>query len=123
MNLIINATESIDHNEGKITIETEVKQYSGNVESKNPIGPPLQKGTYVLLTVIDNGCGMSEKTKNRILDPFFTTKKTGRGLGLAVVSGMLKSHHGGLIIESQIGKGSKFVLFLPISRQNMNKRT
>ena len=75
----------------------------------------LAPGTYLHLTVADTGHGMDEATMQRIFDPFFTTKSTreGSGLGLAVVHGIIRAHRGAIHVESTVGVGSKFHIYLP----------
>ena len=77
--------------------------------SPNGVAP----GKYVTLEVRDAGCGMDARTISRIFDPFFTTKFTGRGLGLAAVTGMVRGHKGALHVESTPGKGSCFKVLFP----------
>jgi len=69
---------------------------------------------YATLTITDTGCGMQAQTMDRIFDPFFTDKSTGRGLGLAVVLGIVKAHHGCITVESRLGVGSTFKMFFPL---------
>ena len=73
----------------------------------------LVAGSYVVFEVRDNGMGMNAQTKAKIFDPFFTTKFTGRGLGLSAVQGILRAHKGALQLETAIGRGSTFRVFLP----------
>lgn len=81
------------------------------------IGP----GLYVNLQVHDTGLGMSQETVNRVLDPFFTTKFTGRGLGLAAVLGIVRGHRGAIKIYSTPGQGTTFKVLLPASEQHAVK--
>ncbi len=80
-------------------------------EMKLPADTP--GGKYACLEVQDNGCGMDETTKSRMFDPFFTTKFTGRGLGLAAVQGIVRAHHGLLVVKSEVGKGTSFEVLFP----------
>ena len=75
----------------------------------------LAAGDYVCLEVSDNGSGMTPEVRQRIFDPFFTTKFTGRGLGLAAVTGIVRSHRGALQVESTPGQGSTFRIHLPVA--------
>jgi CheY-like chemotaxis protein len=75
--------------------------------------PDLEPGSYVCLIVEDTGKGMDEKTKSRVFDPFFTTKLQGRGLGMAAVYGIIKSHDGWVSIESELSEGTVVNIYLP----------
>jgi CheY-like chemotaxis protein len=79
------------------------------------MSPEARAGPYVLLQISDTGTGMSPEILDKIFDPFFTTKgpETGTGLGLATVQGIIKSHHGFIQVESQVGRGSLFRIYLP----------
>lgn len=96
MNLIINASHAVEDN-GRIRIST------------------LQKDDNILIKIMDNGCGMSEKTVSNIFNPFFTTKPPGQGtgMGLAVVHGIIQDHNGDIRVQSEQGKGTCFTLYLP----------
>ncbi|MBI1751328.1 MAG: response regulator [Acidobacteria bacterium] len=117
MNLVTNASEAIgEETSGLITVRTGVQivdeAYNGGLLPALPIAA----GTYVTLEVSDTGCGMGPDVIDRIFDPFFTTKFTGRGLGLSAMLGILRSHHGGLKVYSELNRGSVFKLFLPAPR-------
>jgi two-component system cell cycle sensor histidine kinase/response regulator CckA len=82
----------------------------------------LVPGTYVSLTVRDNGKGMDEETRNRVFEPFFTTHFFGRGLGLAAVYGIVKNHDGWISIESHVDQGTAVCIYLP-AVDSMEKTT
>ncbi|MDH5299498.1 MAG: response regulator, partial [Desulfobulbaceae bacterium] len=77
--------------------------------------PALPPGHYLRLRVADSGCGMEKSVMERIFDPFFTTKGPGEGsgMGLAVAHGIVKSHGGAIRVDSMVGRGSTFTIFLP----------
>jgi two-component system, cell cycle sensor histidine kinase and response regulator CckA len=115
MNLVINASEALGEQSGLIRVRTGVLQadasYFENAHSASGFNP----GEYVFVEVSDNGCGMSAETQAKIFDPFFSTKFTGRGLGLAAVLGIVRGHNGALKILSEEGKGSTFKFLLPVA--------
>ena len=76
-------------------------------------GEPLPPGEYVSIEVRDDGCGMDRETLSRVFDPFFSTKVTGRGLGLAAVHGIVRSHRGGVRIRTAQGEGTRIAVLLP----------
>ena len=102
MNLIMNACDAIkDANQknGKITIGCKVAN------------------NMALITIQDNGCGMSDETKSKLFEPFYTTKEVGHGtgLGLSITFGIVQKHEGSLTVESKPNQGSTFKLLLPLS--------
>ena len=115
MNLVINASEAIGDHPGTITLTTGlVRADAPWLADAQPVGNfPL--GDYVSLEVSDTGCGMTPEVRARIFEPFYTTKFTGRGLGLAAVLGIVRGHGGALKIQSEPGRGSTFQLLLPIA--------
>ncbi len=121
MNLIINASDAIGNDQGEINVSlTETKISEGNSE-KDYNGKAISPGLYVCLEVTDNGCGMDEETKWRIFEPFYTTKFTGRGLGMSAVLGIIMSHKGALQLHSQLGHGTTFKVFLPAHKSASDK--
>jgi PAS domain S-box-containing protein len=108
-NLCINATEAIP-NVGQVTIRTRALMLSDeNVRGK----PGLSPGNAVLLEVADSGTGIEPSALPKIFEPFFSTKFQGRGLGLAAAYGIIKNHRGYIGVESAIGHGTTFCIYLP----------
>ena len=120
MNLIINASEAIGTEQGKVDVSlTSIKVKTGKAY-EDYHGKPIPIGEYVCLEVTDNGCGMDEATKWRIFEPFYTTKFTGRGLGMSAVLGIIKSHAGALQLFSEPGQGTTFKVYLPAPANEVN---
>ena len=113
MNLIINASEAIGDRNGVVYITTGVmdcdKKYLNEAQLQND----LKEGNYVFLEIKDTGSGMDNATISRIYDPFFSTKFTGRGLGMPAVHGIVRGHKGGIKISSEPDKGSTFRVLFP----------
>ncbi len=78
---------------------------------------PLPKGKYVCFSIQDTGTGIDEKSLEKIFDPYFTTKKTGSGLGLAVTFSVIKKHKGHITVQSKVGEGTTFYVYLPASEK------
>jgi PAS domain S-box-containing protein len=113
VNLIVNAVESLGDRRGTVRLRVESmhlgpNQLGGYWKPERP-----QSGEYVVLTVSDNGLGMSGETLSRIFEPFFSTKVAGRGMGLASTLGIVQSHRGNIGVESTPGVGSTFTVLLP----------
>jgi CheY-like chemotaxis protein len=114
MNLVINAGEAIgEGNPGAMEIRTGERELTAEEIRENFTSEALTPGSYVWLQVKDAGSGMDEETKAKIFDPFFTTKFTGRGLGLAAVSGILRTLRGAIRVYSTPGQGSTFYILFP----------
>jgi len=114
MNLIINGAEAIGENVGLVVCSTASQMV--DEAYMNTLGAEalyIKPGLYVTLEVNDSGCGMDEATLASIFDPFFTTKFTGRGLGLAAVSGIVHGHKGAIKVYSSPGRGSTFKVLFP----------
>ena len=115
MNLIVNASESIGNEHGEIKVVTDITEIDEAFIEHLTINNGIEPGHYISLEITDTGCGI-EKTKiKQIFDPFYTTKFTGRGLGLAAVLGIIRSHNGALDLKSHEDKGTTFKIFLPLS--------
>lgn len=113
MNLITNGSEAIGEASGVIRITTGVMDCDAAYLAKNWLKEPLPEGRYACIEICDTGCGMAPETLHKIFDPFFTTKFTGRGLGMAAVLGIVRGHHGAIIIQSKLSEGSTFTVLFP----------
>jgi PAS domain S-box-containing protein len=119
MNLITNASDALGSGGGTISLRTGVigreelrDAHSGtSLEPEEP--PPEDEGPYVYLEISDTGSGMTPDTLRRIFDPFFSTKFAGRGLGLAAVMGIVRSHRGLIRIRTDPGQGTSFRVLFP----------
>jgi PAS domain S-box-containing protein len=111
MNLVTNASEAIGDKEGVITVRTSRMTNREDLGSNG--SPKLPAGGYVQLEVSDTGSGISEETRAKIFDPFFSTKFAGRGLGLAVVQGIVREHGAAINVLSVPGQGTTFQVLLP----------
>jgi signal transduction histidine kinase/CheY-like chemotaxis protein len=118
MNLVINAAEALGDEGGTITVQTATTHKTAAELAQTVFGPQLSEGEYVSLSVTDTGSGMTPDTVARIFDPFYSTKFTGRGLGLASVVGIVRAHKGALRVDSRPGAGSTFELILPAQHGN-----
>jgi CheY-like chemotaxis protein len=116
MNLVINASEAIGDAEGTITIAARAVSLDELFISSHLPGQAMNHGPHIIFEVSDTGNGMSPETISKIFDPFFTTKVSGRGLGLSAMLGILRSHHAGINIYSEVGRGSTFRIYFPAQR-------
>jgi len=121
MNLLINASEASDEAGGQIFVRT--GRFSVDSNFSPPEGSSKTKapaaGDYVVLEIQDTGPGMSEEVMNRCFEPFFSTKFTGRGLGLSAVLGIVEAHGGAISLTSEEGEGTNFTIYLPISEDDV----
>lgn len=116
LNLALNARDAMPDG-GKLTVATSQQSLDDGFCLSRPWASP---GQWVVLSVADNGSGISPQDQQRLFEPFFTTKPVGKGtgLGLAVVYAIVREHGGGIEVQSEVGKGSVFSVYLPAAAQN-----
>jgi PAS domain S-box-containing protein len=112
-NLVLNALQASQKDGGIIELT------ANNVDIAENQEPLLAPGRYVKITVTDHGKGISPNNLNQIFDPFFTTKENGTGLGLATCYSIVRKHHGNITVESEEGKGTTFIVYLPASGKEL----
>ncbi|MBI5583288.1 MAG: response regulator [Deltaproteobacteria bacterium] len=122
INLVTNAWEATEDGRGAIhlTIST-VPAAAIPAAHRFPPGWQPEDRAYACLEVADSGCGIPAQDIENIFDPFFSTKFTGRGLGLPVVLGIVRAHRGAVVVESEPGRRSTFQVFLPLSDQKVSR--
>lgn len=113
MNLITNAAEAVGEREGTVTLNIGTVFCDRSCFRHPFINDGLSEGDYVYFDIRDTGCGMEQETLSRVFDPFFTTKFQGRGLGMAVVLGIVRAHRGAVAINSKPGKGTTVRIMFP----------
>lgn len=111
MNLCTNSAHALDETGG--VIEVSLDTY---MPERNTIVSGVEDKKYIRLTIEDNGTGIDNKIQGKIFDPYFTTKEVGEGsgMGLSVVTGIVKSHDGRLIVDSKLGEGTTFTIYFPM---------
>ena len=116
LNLCLNARDAMPGG-GRLGLSAENVSLDANSAATSPKAQP---GPYVVLRVTDNGLGISPEIAGKIFDPFFTTKEVGRGtgLGLSTASGIVENHRGFIRMQSEVGKGTRFDLYLPAIRES-----
>ncbi len=113
LNLFTNSAHAMEKDGGTLTVELEVQ----HVDKPDHSGLTLNAGNYAHIAVSDTGKGISADNIDRIFDPYVTTKKMGKGsgIGLSVVAGIITSHEGEIVVESDPGKGTRFDIYLPLT--------
>jgi len=113
INLLTNAAEAIGDDSGTITIATGSTLTDTNTLEHCYGSEELRSGEHVYIEVADDGCGISDETRQHMFEPFYTTKFTGRGLGMSAILGIMRSNHGCIQIDSKPERGSTIRVFLP----------
>jgi signal transduction histidine kinase len=116
LNLLANATEALEGGQGELRVGTAVVHAGPEDFTRAYLSPKLPAGEYVELTVTDNGEGMPSEVAARIFEPFFSTRLTGRGLGLPAALGIVRGHGGAIAVESALGAGTRIRVLLPAIR-------
>jgi PAS domain S-box-containing protein len=119
MNLCVNARDAMPSG-GTLTITAENLTIDRDYPKTNLAPIDLKTGHYVVITVSDTGCGIAKESLDRIFEPFFTTKEPGKGtgLGLSTALGIIKSHDGFVKVNSELGKGTEFKVYLPAAEHS-----
>lgn len=113
MGLVTNGVEAIESDNGCITVSVKSVYCDKAALSTTYLKDDLPEGIYSCIEITDNGCGMDAETLQKIFDPYFSTKFTGRGLGLAAALGIIRSHNGAITVNSRPGAGSTFLVMFP----------
>ena len=111
---ITNAIEALGKEKGRVRISSGSMHCDKNYLSTTYLKADMPEGMYAYVAVADTGCGMDTETLGKVFDPFFSTKFTGRGLGMAAVMGIIRSHDGAVTVSSVKNKGSVFTALFPI---------
>lgn len=111
--LLINAIEALPPEGGSITIQTGKKFLNQTDLQELKFSDKAKPGDYVFISVTDTGCGIKQEDIEKIFEPFFSTKFLGRGLGLASVSGVIRTHKGAIKVDSKLNDGTTFTLYFP----------
>ncbi len=117
LNLAVNARDAMPQG-GQLVIATSLARVTAAYAGTHP---EASVGEFVCISVTDTGCGMDDQTKSRLFEPFFTTKEVGKGtgMGLATAYGLIKQHNGWIEVESRVGAGSTFKVFLPSTKKSL----
>jgi PAS domain S-box-containing protein len=113
INIVTNASEALDESGGVVTVVTRVENIDRDQLSSSQLGEELPAGEYVVIEVTDTGSGMTPDTVSRVFDPFFSTKFTGRGLGMPAVLGIVRASRGAIGVDSAPGRGTTVRVLLP----------
>ncbi len=114
MSIFANAEEAIGGRDGAITLSTGTQHADAAYLNETYMPDQVPEGEYVFIQITDTGCGMDKEVKARVFDPFFTTKPGRRGMGLAVVLGIIRGHKGTIKVDSEPGKGTTMKILFPV---------
>jgi len=117
-NLVLNALDAMTGERGVLTLRTTPVL----LEADQASGLELATGRYVKITVDDTGSGISEDVRERLFEPFFSTKAAGRGMGLAAAAGIVRAHRGWLGVEQTSAQGTSFAIYWPVAREATPRR-
>ena len=120
MNIVANASEALDDEPGEIIVHMSSFARSEIPTCARFSTDSPRSDRYVILTIRDSGHGMDEDAVSKIFDPFYSTKFVGRGLGLAAVHGIVRGHGGAIEVNSEIGVGSSFSIYMPASEKPLD---
>lgn len=124
MNLLLNAADAAEEPAGEVRVRLlPIDAYEPTASESVVAAVTPPPGEYVCIEVTDDGRGMDEDTQRKIFEPFFSTKPSGRGLGLASVLGIVRSHKGGIEVESQPGRGATFRVYFPVAQRRKEPST
>jgi PAS domain S-box-containing protein len=117
--ILINASEAVPETGGILRVSVGSGEFDAATLSKNRTDQPMAPGHYAVLEIADNGAGMTEEVQQRMFDPFFSTKFPGRGLGMAAVLGIVRGHHGAILVESAPQRGTTVRVLFPVPREEV----
>ena len=124
MNLLTNAMQAIGDKGSQVTLAVHQVFLDAQELKRFRAGRPLSPGVWNRIQVVDDGVGMRAEVKARIFEPYFTTKKTGHGIGLAATLSIVEQHAGAVAVDSEAGKGTTFEVLLPLSiRTKLDPKT
>lgn len=118
-NLILNALDAMAGRRGTLTLRTESVRLEAPGNEAYGVGP----GDYVKVTVSDTGSGIQSEARERLFEPFFSTKGTGRGMGLAAAAGIVRAHRGWLGVDATSARGTSFGVLLPVAHEALQPRS
>ncbi len=116
--VVINAGEAVDTPQGRVNVSLKRRNLTRDELARSSVVEKPNAGEYLTITVSDTGAGMDSDVMERMFDPYFSTKFTGRGLGLAIAMGVVRRHRGAILVDSTPGEGSRIELLLPTSSED-----